>query len=130
MAGIVSPFLPITKGDAVRPAGGYNDVMDHTLIVIKRLCQAGQVVFTAKAEAEMIRDGLRRADVIEAILHAESITKRLRSNNPLTGRRETLYVIDSTTWDGQSVYTKGKLSLQGEPARFYVLISSKRSVLP
>jgi len=104
--------------------------MDHTLVVIKRLCQSGRVVFTAKAEAEMFRDGLRRADVIEAVLNADSIAKRLRSHNPMTGRRETLYVIDSTTWDGRPVYTKGKLAPRREPASFYVLISSKRSVLP
>jgi len=104
--------------------------MDHTLILIKRLCQAGQVVFTSRAEEEMIRDGLRREDVIEAVLHAESITKRLRSHNPLTGRREMPYVINSTTWDGRPVYTKGKLGPRKEVARFYVLISSKHSVLP
>jgi len=104
--------------------------MDHTLVVIKRLCQAGRVVFTAKAESEMFRDGLRREEVIEAILNADTITKRLRSYNPMTGRREMLYVIDSRTWDGQPVYTKGKLAPQREGARFYVLISSKHSVLP
>jgi hypothetical protein len=104
--------------------------VDHTLVVIKRLCQAGRVVFTAKAEAEMLRDGLQRDDVIESILNAGAIAKRLRSQNPLTGRRETLYVIDSTTWDGRPVYTKGKLAPRRETARFYVLISSKRSVFP
>jgi hypothetical protein len=104
--------------------------MDHALVAIKRLCQAGQVVFTAKAEAEMIRDGLERQDVIEAILNASSITKRLRSHNPMTGVRETLYVIDSATWDGRPVYTKGKLAARDIPARFYVLVSSQRSVLP
>lgn len=60
-------------------------------------------MFTMKAEAEMLRDGLCREDVIEVILNATAITKRLRSRNPLTGRRETLYVIDSTTWDGRPV---------------------------
>ncbi len=102
--------------------------MDHTLVSIKRLCQAGHVVFTQKAEAEMLVDGLRRDDVIEAILNAGSITKRMRSRNPMTGRRETLYVIQSTTWDGLPIYTKGKLAPRRETPRFYVLISSKRSV--
>ena len=102
--------------------------MDHTLVAIKRLCQAGHVVFTAKAEAELLRDALTHQEIIEAILNAEVITKRIRSRNPMSGRRETLYVIDSTTWDGQPIYTKGKLAAEPEGTRFYVLISSKRSV--
>ncbi len=79
--------------------------MDHTLIEIKRLCQTQRVAFTEKAEIEMIRDSLSRADVIESILNATKIKKRLRSANPRTGKRETLYVIDSTTWDGVSRFT-------------------------
>lgn len=109
-------------------AVGYNIMMDHTLVAIKRLCQKGLVVFTVKAEAEMLRDELDREDVIEAILNADKITKRLRSKNPLSGRRETLYVIDSATWDGRPIYTKGKLAPRHDAVRFYVLISSKHSV--
>lgn len=76
----------------------------------------------------MFRDSLSRADVIESILNATNIKKRLRSANPRTGRRETLYVIDSTTWDGVSVYTKGKIQSEAEGDRFYVMISFKKSI--
>ena len=102
--------------------------MDHTLVVIKRICQAGRVVLTAKAEIEMDRDRLTRQDVIESILNADRIAKRLRSRNPATKRRETLYVIHSTTWDGRPVYTKGKIVPEPDGDRFYVLVSSNRSV--
>ncbi|RIK64245.1 MAG: hypothetical protein DCC65_14605 [Planctomycetota bacterium] len=102
--------------------------MDHALVAIKRMCQAGRLAFTEKAQIEMLRDGLSRQDVLEAILNADRITKRLRSSNPQTGRQETLYVISSTTWSGTPVYTKGKISSEPEGDRFYVMISSKRSV--
>jgi hypothetical protein len=102
--------------------------MDHTLVAIKRLCQAGRVVFTAKAEIELDRDDLTHQDVVEAILNADRINKRLRSANPATGRRETLYVILSTNWEGVPVYTKGKIAREPDGDRFYILISSKRPV--
>lgn len=102
--------------------------MDHVLVAIKRLCQAGRVAFTAKAEVELVRDDLTRDDVIESILNADRIKKRLRSANRLTGRREQLYVIESENWDGLRIYTKGKIAAEAEGDRFYVLISSKQSV--
>lgn len=101
--------------------------MDHALVAIKRLCRADRVAFTAKAELEMERDDLDEEDVVEAILNADTIQKRLRSQNPDTGLRETLYVIESTNWDGIPVYTKGKIVRESDGDRFYVLISSKRS---
>lgn len=101
--------------------------MDHALVAIKRLCRADQVVLTSKAEIEMDRDGLSREDVIESILNADRIAKRLRSLNPLSGRRETLYVIESENWDEVPIYTKGKIVHEQAGDRFYVLISSKRS---
>jgi len=100
--------------------------MDHALVAIKRLCRADRVAFTAKAELELERDELNES-VMEAILNAESIQKRLRSQNPETGLRETLYVIESTNWDGLLIYTKGKIVREPDGDRFYILISSKRS---
>ena len=102
--------------------------MDHVLVAIKRLCQAGRVAFTAKAETEMVRDDLTRDDVIESILNADRIKKRLRSENRITGQREYLYVIESENWDGLLIYTKGRLVTELEGDRFYILISSKRSI--
>jgi len=101
--------------------------MDHALVAIKRLCRADRVAFTAKAELELIRDALTEDDVIEAILNADAIQKRLRSQNPQTGLRETLYVIESTNWDGLLIYTKGKIEHEPDGDRYYILISSKRS---
>lgn len=86
------------------------------------------MVLTAKAEMEMDRDGLTRQNVIESILSADRIAQRIRSRNPATSRRETLYVIDSTTWDGMRIYTKGKIVSEHHESRFYVLVSSKNSV--
>lgn len=101
--------------------------MDHALVAIKRLCRANRVAFTAKAEFELIRDDLNDEDVVEAILNADVISKRLRSQNPITGLRETLYVIESSNWDGILIYTKGKIVRESDGDKFYVLISSKRS---
>ncbi len=63
----------------------------------------------------------------EAILNAPAVTKTLRSHNPVTGKRELLYVIKGLTFDGLAIYTKGKILKYAEQEVFYVLISSKRS---
>lgn len=63
-----------------------------SLIRIKRLVIARQVVFTEKAEAEMAEDHLLPEMVYEAILNAPAIAKVLRSRNPFAGRYEKLYV--------------------------------------
>jgi len=101
--------------------------MDHALAAIKRLCLSGRIAFTEKAEFELVRDELIEQDVIEAILSASRINKRLRSANPFSGARETLYVIQSENWNGVPIYTKGKIVRESDGDRFYVLISSKRS---
>jgi hypothetical protein len=41
-----------------------------TLVRIKRLVVAGRIEFTAKAEAERLRDGLSVEDVLESVLNA------------------------------------------------------------
>ena len=61
---------------------------------IKRLVIAGQVLFTEKAEDEMGIDDLTLELVYEAILNAPAITKTLRSRNPVSAKRESLYVIN------------------------------------
>jgi hypothetical protein len=44
--------------------------MDSTLKKIKRLLIQGRFVFTAKADAERLADGLTQEDVLESILNA------------------------------------------------------------
>jgi len=97
------------------------------LIRIKRLVVAQRVIFTMKAEGEMYADGLTHELVFEAIINAPAIAKTLRSQNPQSGQRETLYVIKGLTYDALTVYTKGKLATFEGREVFYVLISSKRS---
>ncbi len=97
------------------------------LIRIKRLVIARRVVFTDKAEDERIADGLTPELVYEAILNAPAIYKKLRSRDPISGRPENLYVINGMTYNGISIYTKGKIRNENGIEVFYVLISSKRS---
>ena len=94
---------------------------------IKRLVLRGNVLFTLKAEEEMMIDGLDEDLVVEAIMNAPAIAKRLRSKNPGTGRREHLYVIVGVTFDGLVIYTKGKIAKLDDREVYYVFISSKKS---
>ncbi len=97
------------------------------LVRIKRLVVRRQVLFTEKAEIEMVSDALTPELVYEAILNAPAIFKVLRSRNPKAGRIEKLYVIKGLTFDGTDVYTKGKILEKEGVEVFYVLISSKKS---
>lgn len=113
----------------VRVLGGHRSVgvnMD-ALIRIKRLVIARRVLFTEKAEREMASGGLTRELVYEAILNAPAVTKVLRSANPMTHKRERLYVIKGLTFEGVAICTKGKVLTKEGVDVFYVLISSKRS---
>jgi len=94
---------------------------------IKRLVLNGKVIFTTKAETEMLADGLTKALVFEAIINAPFISKTIRSHKPETGKREMLYVIKGLTYDSMLIYTKGKFKTIDQQEVFYVLISSKRS---
>lgn len=94
---------------------------------IKRLVMARQVKFTEKAAMEMKVDHLLPEMVFEAIWNAPSIYKTVRSKNPRTGKRETLYIIKGLTLEGMLIYTKGKIADYEGQEVFYVIISSKRS---
>ena len=96
------------------------------LVKIKKLIIRRKVLFTEKAEIEIFREQLSHNLVIEAILNAQSIFKTIRSNNPLTGKREHLYIIKGLTFSGLLIYTKGKFLKHDNEEVFYVLISSKR----
>ena len=97
------------------------------LVRIKRLVVSRRVLFTEKAEIEMVRDALTPELVYEAILNAPAIFKVLRSRNPKAGKGERLYIIKGLTFDGVDVYTKGKILRKEGIDIFYVLISSKHS---
>lgn len=60
---------------------------------IKRLVISRKVLFTEKAETEMISENLTPEDIYEAILNAPAIFKTMRSKNPRTKKIEKLYVI-------------------------------------
>lgn len=93
---------------------------------IKRLVMQRQVVFTKKAENEIAASNLTRELVYESIWGAPGIHKVLRSRNPRSGKRETLYVIHGITLDGLALYTKGKIEKVGKKEFFYVFISTKK----
>lgn len=103
--------------------------MQSILLKIKRLIIANRYAFTLKAEAEMFADSLAETDVLESILNANGIKKTIRSKNPQSGKRERLYIIESFTYDGLLIYTKGKIA-KDETGKetLYLLISSKRSI--
>ena len=102
--------------------------MQGTLKRIKRLIIQKRYVFTLKAETEMFREGLTETDVLESVLNANGIKKTIRSKNPNTKELERLHVIESFTYDGLLVYTKGKIRRnENNVDTLYVLISSKRS---
>ena len=100
-----------------------------TLLRIKRCCLTGRLVFTAKADAERVADGLSHEDVIEAIANAPAIYKTMRSRSSRRRTaRERVYVIVGLTHDAIVVYTKGVLRRIGGQDCFYLLVSAKRSV--
>jgi len=94
---------------------------------IKRLVIAGQVEFTGKALDECLVDGLTDEDVLESVLSANRIKKVLRSRSAFRTRREHLYVIESPSFDGIWIYTKGTIRTKDNREVFYVFISSKIS---
>ena len=90
---------------------------------------AGCYTFSEKASLEMEADGLTELDVIESILNAVAIYKRVRSTSPKRrARKEYLYIIQSTNLDGLPVYSKGKLDYEIGNDTYYFLISSKRAL--
>jgi len=101
------------------------DSMD-VLTRIKRLVVARQVEFTGKAEQERLADGLSVEDVMESILNANAIKKVLRSQSPVRqSSRDYLYVIESPSYTGLWIYSKGSIRRKGGREIYYVFISSK-----
>lgn len=102
--------------------------MSDVLVRIKRAVLAGRFEFSRKAADELDADDLTPLDIVEAIANADSIYKTIRSTNPFqSNKRDRLYIIQSTNLVGVSIYTKGKLVVEGEVETYYFLISAKRS---
>lgn len=66
--------------------------MSDVLTRIKRAVLAGDVVFTAKARYEMRADGLVEMDVIESIINAVAIQKKIRSTSDLRKHSKGVFV--------------------------------------
>jgi hypothetical protein len=93
---------------------------------IKRLVVARKVEFTGKAALERLADGLSVEDVLESILNANAIKKTLRSRSPKRpSGGDQLYVIESPSYTGIWIYTKGSIRRKGGHEIYYVFISSK-----
>jgi hypothetical protein len=65
---------------------------------------------------------------LESILNANGITKTIRSTSPIAAKNEKLYIIESFTYDGLLIYTKGTIKKDAEGEHFYLLVSSKKSI--
>lgn len=103
--------------------------MTEILIRIKRAILAGRYAFSEKARAEMEIDGITELDVAESLLNAVAIYKIIRSKSPYRrGKRENLYVIQSTNLEGLPIYSKGKLVKEQGQDFYYFLISSKKAL--
>jgi hypothetical protein len=103
--------------------------MRDVLVRIKRAVLTGRYMFSDKAQIEMEADNLAELDVVESILNAVAIYKRIRSRSPFRKQsREYLYIIQSTNLDGLVIYTKGKFVREGSSETYYFLISAKKAL--
>lgn len=103
--------------------------MDFALRKIKRLIIQGHFKFTLKADAERLLDGLTQEDVLESILNA-SLIRAKKSHSPQRKiSDERMYIIESFTYDGILIYSKGVIRKEGQIETFYIIVSAKRSTL-
>jgi len=103
--------------------------MDFVLRKIKRLIIQGHFKFTLKADAERLLDGLTQEDVLESILNA-SLIRTKKSHSPRQKEPdERMHIIESFTYDGILIYSKGVIRKDGPIETFYIIVSAKRSTL-
>lgn len=100
----------------------------NLLYKIKRLIIQGHYLFTHKATAERITDGLSQEDILESILNADHVRFKRSTSPSKQLKNEKICIIEGFTFDGLLVYTKGVIRKTGSKEEFYILISSKRSV--
>jgi hypothetical protein len=101
--------------------------MNPTLTKIKRLIIQCRYVFTTKADTERIADGLTQEAVLEAILNAAFLRVKNSTSPWRKGYREKMYIIESFTYNGLLIYTKGVIRKQDDHETYYILVSAKRS---
>lgn len=101
--------------------------MEGSLIRIKRLIVRRQYAFTEKALIEMDRDGLTEEDILESILNAQFVRTKRSTSMFRKEKKEKVYIIESFTYSGILIYTKGVIR-GGDNEKFYLLISSKRLI--
>ena len=103
--------------------------MDHTLIKIKRLVLKGKYEFRFSAEIQLANDGLTKDDALESILNADYLGKKKSTSKDKLKPKESVYIIESFTFDGILIYTKGIIRKLENQDTFYIIISAKRSTL-
>lgn len=81
-----------------------------------------------KALDEMDADGLIEEDVLESILNAQFVRTKKSSGHFRQSAKEQVYIIESFTYSGILIYTKGVIRKDGDSEKFYLLISSKKSI--
>ncbi len=101
--------------------------MDHTLVKIKRLILQSKYEFRLSAEIQLADDGLTKDDALEAILNADFLTRKNSTSRDKLRRKERIYIIESFTYDGVLMYTKGVIRKLEQFDTFYIIISAKRS---
>ncbi len=98
----------------------------NVLARIKQCALLRQVRFTLKAAEERVSDDLTELEVLESLVNATDIDKRIRSTASNRQRqREYLYIIKAPTTRGEIVYTKGKLVNENGVLTYYLLVSAK-----
>jgi len=72
-------------------------------------------------------DGLTQDDVLESILNAMFIRSKNSRSLWRKGHREKIYIVESFTYDGILIYSKGVIRKQGDQEILYILVSAKKS---
>ncbi|MBI4753189.1 hypothetical protein HY793_02295 [Candidatus Desantisbacteria bacterium] len=101
--------------------------MNHTLIKIKRLLLKGTYEFRLSADIQLANDGLIRDDAIESILNADYMRMKNSTSKDKLKPKEKVCIVESFTYDGILMYTKGVIRELRDKESFYIIISAKRA---
>lgn len=100
--------------------------MQYVLTRIKRLIIQQKYLFTEKATLDRIADGLSEEDVLEAILNSTFVRSKKSRSPWRRGKNEHIYIIESFTYGGVLVYTKGVIRSMYRQETFYIFVSAKK----